>query len=556
MTDLLINRPPVPPFIKELDGARKNVEKKIKEMDISKTTRSALFYGMIFAILAFLAKGFMGLVAGFIIGFIVSLTVGEIVDAMPDSKDYTTSQKIMTFYGFALAFVALLACIVILDIYVLQNVVYQTGLLIIEYLSNMLPELYSNIVNYLKNIINNMQNTPINQTQPDFLKKLSEYKTVIGSVAIACMILLYARNDANAMTTNTSYYASLMLIPLILALFFYSPLINSEHSAYLMTLGGGFIVLLLFMFLYYSSWTSSFSYYGGYAMKIIATLAVIVGLAITSKLYSNKLKNMTGWPGFFMNMFFFIPCMFSDFVDYVMQQWKLTPNSVNVMMIFEIILIALYLTLPTIMRKINSGNEMALLKRPVFLRYPLTVSNSEPFLIPTPIQQGISVDVQNYRTNYAIGMWVYLNPQTQQNGAYSKETAIFNYGEGKPKLAYINNNKNQRLANRDTYVAYFSNNGEDAKYEISVENQKWNYFVFNYFDSKVDLYVNGSLARTFEFSDNMPTYSASDMITVGSENGLDGSICNLKYYVKPLDKTEIAKKYNIYSLKNPPVDFW
>jgi hypothetical protein len=123
-------------------------------------------------------------------------------------------------------------------------------------------------------------------------------------------------------------------------------------------------------------------------------------------------------------------------------------------------------------------------------------------------------------------------------------------------LAYINNNKNQRLANRDTYVAYFSNNGEDAKYEISVENQKWNYFVFNYFDSKVDLYVNGSLARTFESSDNMPTYSASDMITVGSENGLDGSICNLKYYVKPLDKTEIAKKYNIYSLKNPPVDFW
>jgi hypothetical protein len=152
-------------------------------------------------------------------------------------------------------------------------------------------------------------------------------------------------------------------------------------------------------------------------------------------------------------------------------------------------------------------------------------------------------------------MWIYLNPQSNSNAAYVEGTNIFSYGDGKPRITYKNDSGNKRQANVDVYTIYFSNTDDSAKYDISLPNQKWNMFTFNYFDSKVDLYINGTLERTFEFTNNMPSYSASDSIAIGSDNGLDGSLCNLNYYKKPLTDLEIVTTYNLLALKNPPVDY-
>jgi len=105
------------------------------------------------------------------------------------------------------------------------------------------------------------------------------------------------------------------------------------------------------------------------------------------------------------------------------------------------------------------------------------------------------------------------------------------------------------------YTFYFSNTSNDANYEVSIPNQKWNFIALNYFDSKVDLYINGNLERTFHFSNNMPEYSSTDLVKLGSDNGLEGAICNIKYNKKPLTTEQIAMIYNLNYLKNPPVDF-
>jgi hypothetical protein len=70
----------------------------------------------------------------------------------------------------------------------------------------------------------------------------------------------------------------------------------------------------------------------------------------------------------------------------------------------------------------------------------------------------------------------------------------------------------------------------------------------------VDLFVNGKLEKTLEFSNNLPIYSSSDEIIVGNENGLDGAICNVQYFNVPLTNTDIANLYNLNMLKNPPVE--
>jgi len=78
---------------------------------------------------------------------------------------------------------------------------------------------------------------------------------------------------------------------------------------------------------------------------------------------------------------------------------------------------------------------------------------------------------------------------------------------------------------------------------------------FNYFESKVDLYINGNLERTFYFANNIPDYSPMDKILLGSDNGVTGAICNVTYNKTPLTSEQIATLYNTNYFKNPPIDF-
>jgi hypothetical protein len=152
-------------------------------------------------------------------------------------------------------------------------------------------------------------------------------------------------------------------------------------------------------------------------------------------------------------------------------------------------------------------------------------------------------------------MWVFVNIQPSSSAAYANETTIFDYNSH-PRITYKNETKNDRQKHKDVYTFYFSNTNANANYEVSISNQKWNFIAFNYFDSKVDLYVNGNLERTFLFSDNIPEYAPTDTVKIGSDNGLYGAICNVAYNKLPLTSEQIAIMYNINYLNNPPVDMF
>jgi hypothetical protein len=155
-------------------------------------------------------------------------------------------------------------------------------------------------------------------------------------------------------------------------------------------------------------------------------------------------------------------------------------------------------------------------------------------------------------------MWVYTNPQPATNVAYAEETPIFDYS-GKPTLVYCNqcaDEANPDNVFRDTYIVYFTNNDTTAQYKITVPNQKWNNFVFNYNNNIVDVFVNGVLERSYEFAGGqLPIHSTLDQITLGANNGLSGAICNVTYSPVPFTNSQIANTYNILMYKNPPVNY-
>jgi len=190
-----------------------------------------------------------------------------------------------------------------------------------------------------------------------------------------------------------------------------------------------------------------------------------------------------------------------------------------------------------------------------YLRDQKNVANNSnipqlEFMDPTT-----NIITYNPSKNYSISMWIYLNQQTHLFNGNRKNINIFSYGnleDMKPGISYNNNKK--KTENKDIYTITFTGPSYNKQnfYNVELTSQKWNYFVFNYKNNSVDLFINGNLERTFMFNNQFPNYNSTDLFTIGDKNGLNGAIGNIGYYVKPLTSFQIVDTYNLLMDKNPP----
>jgi hypothetical protein len=70
--------------------------------------------------------------------------------------------------------------------------------------------------------------------------------------------------------------------------------------------------------------------------------------------------------------------------------------------------------------------------------------------------------------------------------------------------------------------------------------------------NRADLFINGTLVKSFAFETNVPEYDNNDKVFIGSNNGIDGAICNVRYVNKAQTKIQIVNQYNLLMKKNPP----
>ena len=151
---------------------------------------------------------------------------------------------------------------------------------------------------------------------------------IIGPIFLACL-LYYATHDPKALTNNSSTYVLFIGALVIVSFGIYSSLPDFSKSPYMPFLVGGIALLGISMAGYFSSYlTPSVISTIGNFMRILVLLMIVVGLAIGYKLFSERIKSLTGWKGFFANFLFYIPCMLSDGLEYLLQQYNITPNIV------------------------------------------------------------------------------------------------------------------------------------------------------------------------------------------------------------------------------------
>ena len=80
--------------------------------------------------------------------------------------------------------------------------------------------------------------------------------------------------------------------------------------------------------------------------------------------------------------------------------------------------------------------------------------------------------------------------------------------------------------------------------------QKWNNIIINYSGGVLDIFINGELVKSDIW---VVPYYTLDNLTIGKDNGINGGICNLIYFKKPLTALNVYFLYNMIKNKTPPV---
>tara|TARA_Y200000002_G_C22688583_1_gene667003 strand:+ start:4972 stop:6300 length:1329 start_codon:yes stop_codon:yes gene_type:complete len=393
-------------------------------------------------------------------------------------------------------------------------------------------DLYFNVIIFLLLLIvvtNDLNSDYDNENDPYRKKNIETGKFVVGVVALLlCLgyIIFYTVNNFNSPSWNSYYYISLVLLG-----FLYGYFILSYYT--------------LFNYVFY----------------VVIAFIVIVGLAIFFNVFSNYIKSFRGISSFFIYLLFYIPCLVSDFVGYILNEFNITSNRVFGLFFIELLLLLLYFYLPTLISMIVIPDGVPIVNGYIYL----TSENVYPVgdIVDEFNRQAIVNDTgeNTINRNYTLSMWVFLNQYGTNMAAYNKETLIYKNGDGNPKITYYNDSKEDDEIRLDRYRIYFSDHMAEGEtentnyYEFVIPNQKWNNFVFNYRSNYVDFYINGVLERSFYFKDNLSSIENDPKVmTFGSDNGLSGAVANVRYYNYNLTNREIISNYNLLMKKNPPTN--
>jgi len=387
------------------------------------------------------------------------------------------------------------------------------------------------------------------QNSYEFLRYITE---TVGSnipvfaIFIYLIVISFFLND-KPKVDSPLFYGLLIIGPLLISIFysFSGNIFESFTSAFSSArenFSATTILKALVAFaVAYGLSQLSVSAYGLQAMAyggiIIGILIGIVALAIVAKINRARIYNMTGLGGFIVNLIFFIPCLLSDFVEYMYGDFATTPKVVYILFVFEIILILLYLYLPKLLKKMSEREGNIIIDKPIRINSKNDATNyvdmqTSEKSVALYKDKIITRNAINVRDKFAISMWVYVVPMPPNHAPYNGEADIFNFNRH-PRITYNGTDKQ--------FSIYYSNTETDV---FDAPLEKWNHIVINYTRDTADFFLNGVLVQTHKRVRADESFNVGDILTTGQENGLQGGIARVVYYERSLLHYEVGNIYN------------
>jgi hypothetical protein len=225
----------------------------------------------------------------------------------------------------------------------------------------------------------------------------------------------------------------------------------------------------------------------------------------------------------FFDIIIYIPCLITDFINFIKEQYKLTTKPISILLILELLLILMGAVLPKIFSIIIKHNGNDLLKEPVSLTQETRLGNFDI------LNKQTGTNKFNY--NYALSFWIYLDAEPPStNPSYIENANILSYG-GKPAILY------NALNNELIVTAKVGNEDKEIYKTKDIEYQKWFNIIINYNGGTMDIFINNNLVSS---SINVVPYMKYDDIVCGKQNGIYGFIKNVMYFNNILSKDKIA----------------
>ena len=266
-------------------------------------------------------------------------------------------------------------------------------------------------------------------------------------------------------------------------------------------------------------------------------------LTTNFKNFNNKQEKAGSVWSFFYKIITFIPCMGLALMDYLVNQYAITPRLYWLILAGEFGLLALWLFVPIIFNAVINKDGTHLLKEPIYLNEQKTLGTFEN------LHKNRKND-SKFTYRYALSAWFYINPQPPNTGlAYSKYTNILNYGN-KPQVQY-NSQKNRFRVMAMTGGR--PGKGDDMVQVYATKNiplQKWNHLAINYDGGNMDVFLNGELVGS---RPNIAPYMKYENVSVGENAGIQGGICNVVYYNHILSKGTVSMIYRMLRDKHNPI---
>jgi hypothetical protein len=358
-------------------------------------------------------------------------------------------------------------------------------------------------------------------------------------------------------------------------------------------------IFIIYFILFASDFEKDYPYTAIILTIILTFILISIGMVIfkitKQKLFPTNKINTGHTELTFINLIkyivLYIPCLITEFIDYLKYEYSITTKSSLWTLGITSGLIASYIVIPRIRKYIYNFGSVQILEGPIYInkytklgsfenidsdpsdynytsdldisKYKLKLNyrnDKNIDIINTNIYNDINyeddeavIDSSNnviYYKNYTycISFWVNINPQPPNTGsAYNEYISILNYGN-KPEVLY-------KASNNFLLIKMLQGkDGEEIVYkseDISeFKLQKWNHFCINYDKGTLDIFLNNKLIAS---RPGIVPYTTTDVISCGSAGGIEGGICNIRYYNRILSKSQIYTEYESFKDKNPPV---
>lgn len=318
---------------------------------------------------------------------------------------------------------------------------------------------------------------------------------------------------------------------------------NYFYKSLIFFLFGGIAALAIYFLVYLvSPMPTSNSTFNFFVNLILSVFIFFIILALIFKIFNFNTFSIIG-------VFKFAYSQLKSLlitIFYLLQK-GFSSSTISSIYILLIVMLGLFLyfKMPSISQKINLQGGKQLINRPI------STTNQNIIASYNDLNGSDNFDYQ-----YAISFWVYVNsypPNT--NFSYESYVSLLNYGN-KPNVLF-NVSTNSLMITMPA-----SNDGTNNTFDVDANGnriiyikknfllQKWNNIIINYSGGTLDIFLNGELVKS---TIGIIPYMSLDNLSVGSDQGIGGGICNLVYYKHALNSSNIYYIYNMVKDKAPPL---